>query len=395
MSTPNSQLIHLYLDGELSADLESHLFDELASNEELRRQFGSELALHKAAAADMAAILPPENLRASVFSILDIPTVSETPEAITAIASTSRFLTFGTVALFSMIIGGAAVWLGLNKNEKNIGQIQTPQITTTQSFTSASPVMTSASSSPEIAPRKVRVASSSAFHKSISRNVAQQNPSLLDEIKRQAAAMSNNEMIAPETRTTIEIQNSTLVNSSDQSFSQLPPSASAPNLLSVVEDNGLLPDVPLYIQTQRISSFGGIRNGSAYTVSAMYELDSENSLGIEFINDNFSYNKTRLSGGYLESYTNVEQAVSIGAAYRLEIPSIGMNDFVPYVQSFAGATVKGTPVMRTALGMTWTPDSRVTLSGGLDAAMFGYRLEGGSWKATTAFGAVYGISVVL
>lgn len=393
MSTPNSQLIHLYLDGELSADLERHLFDELANNEELRRQFGSELALHKAAAADMAAILPPENLRASVFSILDIPTVSETPAAISAIGTTSRFLTFGTVALFSMIIGGAAVWLGLNRNNANPGQIQTPDIKTTQSFASASPIISSPRLSSEAAPHKARFVSAS-FSKSINKNVAQQYPTLFDEIKRQATAISNNEMITPETRTTIEIQSSSFVNSTEQSFTKLTPSESAPSLISVVEDNGLLPDVPLYIQTQRISSFGGVRNGSAYTLSAMYELDSENSLGIEFINDNFSYTKTRLSGGYIESYNNAEQAVSIGAAYRLEIPSIGISDFVPYVQSFAGATVKGSPVMRTALGMTWTPDSRVTLSGGIDAALFGYHNDG-SWKATAAFGAVYGISVVL
>ncbi|MBI3258485.1 MAG: hypothetical protein HYZ54_03240 [Ignavibacteriae bacterium] len=367
MSTPNSQLIHLYLDGELSTNLERHLFDELASNEELRRQFGSELALHKAATADMATIVPPENLRASVFSILDIPTVSETPEAITAIAHTSRFLTFGAVALFSMIIGGAAVWLGLSYNNSNIGQIQTPEIKTIQSFASASPIMISPSSPPEAVPKSAHLYSKS-FHK----NIAQQYPTLFDEIKRQAPEISNNELIAHEPNTAIEIQTSVLLNDSEQSYSHIQSSSVAPNMFSVVEDNGLLPDVPFYLQTQRISSFGGIRSGSAYTVSAMYELDSENSLGVEFSNDNFSYSTTRLLNGDIQSYNISVQAVALGAAYRLEIPSIGMEDFVPYLQSFAGATVHGLPVARTALGMTWTPDSRVTLSGGIDATVFSF-----------------------
>ncbi len=417
MSTPYSQLIHRYLDGELSTDLERSLFDELAGNEELRREFGVELELHKAATADMASIVPPENIRASVFSRLDIPTTSEEPQIITTTSASFRFLTFGTVALCSMILGGAAVWFGLSRDNNNTyDQVQSHKTNTEQNqdykqsaLTSPSPSagsIASVTQSAELSLHKNtslnssynRLSNSNPFDNSLNSSSSNSlsNNSLFDEIKRQAAAIASNESAISHTQNAIAIQVSPNIYNSDLSYSNV--SQINPDGIIASANNEQQPGVPFYIQLQGVGSLADANspgnNGNAYTIAAMYELDSDNSLGIEVCNDYFGRKETYRINGMDSLKIQNERVIAIGASYHLSLPAVSYGQLATFVQSFAGATINGLPIARTALGVEWTPDSRVTISGGIGASAIGYRANG-IWKSTSTLGLVYGVSVLL
>lgn len=415
MSTPYSQLIHRYLDGELSTDLERSLFDELAGNEELRREFGVELELHKAATADMASIVPPDNIRASVFSRLDIPTTSEEPEIITATSASSRFLTFGTVALCSMILGGAAVWFGLNYNNHTYEQVLLPKANHEQNqdyrqsaLTSPSPSAGSIASVTQ--PDAVslyknthqnsslyRLSKNSPFDNSSNSSLSSSSSySLFDEIKRQVAAIASNESSIQHDQNAIAVQVSPSIYNSDRFYSNVSQINTNGTLSSANEEQQ--PGVPFYIQMQGVNNLADAnssgKNGSAYTIAAMYELDADNSLGIEVCNDYFGRKETYRINGMDSLKTQNERVIAIGAAYHLSLPAVSYGQLATFVQSFAGATINGLPIARTALGVEWTPDSRVTISGGIGASAIGYRANG-VWKSSSTLGLVYGVSVLL
>jgi len=116
-------------------------------------------------------------------------------------------------------------------------------------------------------------------------------------------------------------------------------------------------------------------------------------LGVEVSTTRLTRYEQRKTGGVERSIALSEPSTMIGSVYRISLPGISIGEFTPYLQSFAGATTKGLPVGRTTLGLQWTPDRRVTLSGGLDGTLYGYQANG-QWKAGVEASLVYGISVL-
>lgn len=65
-----SELLHLFLDGELEATKETSLFSELASNEDLRSEMRDLMLIRNKIKADSVPIAPPLETTASIFSSL-------------------------------------------------------------------------------------------------------------------------------------------------------------------------------------------------------------------------------------------------------------------------------------------------------------------------------------
>ncbi|MCX7736646.1 MAG: hypothetical protein N2319_08015 [Candidatus Kapabacteria bacterium] len=77
-----SELLHLFLDGELEAGKETFLFSELASNEELRSEMRDLMLIRNKIKADSAPIAPPLETTASVFSSLGFNPTLLNPNAV-------------------------------------------------------------------------------------------------------------------------------------------------------------------------------------------------------------------------------------------------------------------------------------------------------------------------
>jgi hypothetical protein len=386
MNTPYSELIHRYLDGELPLDQQQQIFDELARNEELRREFGAELELHKAATSDMSAIIPPDTIRTSVFAALDIPSSSTTPEIVKAMAATSQSTAYAKVVYASMVVFSAAVWLVLRTYTPN------DSITSQTQHTKAHPssiATIESSSTPIIGNSKTTVIPRT-------NEVIERKSSMFETMAKAEHFTMNSELLSPSTTTfspmPIRKTQYLPINLMQERIISL--SSPTARLRQIPIDNEQLSDVPFYVQVQGITSIGQSYNTKSYTLAAMYESGENQSFGIELYVDNYSRTESRKVNGVETSFSFKEQFTAIGASYRLTLPSVSVGQFVPFVQSFAGATSNGLPIARTSIGIEWTPDSRITLSGGIGAAAIGFRANG-EWKTASTVNVIYGMNVIL
>jgi hypothetical protein len=81
----NAKLIHDYLDGErVPAPEEEALFNSLASDDELRKEFQRQVKLHTIAQRDMNSITPPAAVTDKVFAGLGFAVPSELSTATNA-----------------------------------------------------------------------------------------------------------------------------------------------------------------------------------------------------------------------------------------------------------------------------------------------------------------------
>lgn len=369
------EMIHRYLDGMLPEDLEHQLFDELARNPELRRSFGMELDIQKAATADSATLIPPENIRENVFSALDIPLAADAPMLAPA---APQLLTFTSIALVSMIFGGIMVWFGMQG-----------QAGLNQQFTAAAtPPPTSVFQTPRASlagnvnsPDRLSGKSS----RDNSSTTPRISPTMQAENLPENTETSHLYQALPAEPLGIPSDNSLIYTHHQDRNGTVALAVTLPQFLDIP------PDIPMSVSMRGAQDISGT---SGVALTALYSLDDEQALGIEVSTGQILRYEQRRTGGIDKQITISEQATIIGSVYRTTIPSISIGDFTPYLQSFAGATTKGLPVGRTTLGLQWTPDSRVTLSGGLDGTLYGYRANG-QWKAGVMTSLVYGVSVVL
>ncbi len=396
------EMIHRYLDGMLPEDLEHQLFDELARNPELRRSFGLELDIQKAATTDSTALITPDNVRVGVFSALEIPLAADA----TVIAPAApQLLTFTSIALVSMLFGGVIVWLGMQGQNSSSLQIAGSTLTSPQILSSLGPEQSFITKMNAI-PMMTSLGREQSF-------ITRMNAVLTPEADSRQPLQTLLPTSSATQPHTIEDNSNRIHTSEDQILTSEYYLASpvvsfgASNTMNYLNQNnrdryvaGSLPlpqfidipqDIPMSVSVRGMQEISGA-NGIALT--ALYPLDDEQALGVEVSTTRITRYEQRKTGGLERNIALSEPSTMIGCVYRISLPGISIGEFSPYLQSFAGATTKGLPVGRTTLGLQWTPDRRVTLSGGLDGTLYGYETNG-QWKAGVMTSLVYGVSVIL
>lgn len=380
MKNSYGEMIHRYLDGILPDHLEHQLFDELARNPDLRKSLSMEIQLQKAAGDDSTAIIPPENIRSGVFAALDIPLSADAPEIVAA--AQPPLLTFTSIALVSMLFGGMMVWLGFQARET----LPTAQETHVAASYSAGDAFTGGSrtnSTPQASTNQAlppRPHSSSYGH------------------SLQLSTPESDDMSTPIKRPAPQPESPVFPAAQYRQILQSVPAAHIAHRDLYVASELRLPEfltpyneIPMSIAVRGSQDYAGT---SGVALTALYSLDDDNAFGIEVGRAQLTRYEQRKTGGMDKQVGISESVAMIGLAHRISLPSISFGECMPYLQSFAGATTTGAPVGHATIGVQWTPDRRVTLSGGIDAMIYGYRASG-SWKSGTMTSLVYGVSVVL
>ncbi|MBK9248103.1 MAG: hypothetical protein IPM69_08330 [Ignavibacteria bacterium] len=378
MMNDYSEMIHRYLDGDLPEAAERLLFDELARNPELRRDFGLELEVQKLVAKDSTTLLAPDNVRAGVFSSLNIPLTTDATTI--AAAAAPQLLTFTSIALVSMLFGGIMVWFGIKANDSFTSQLSVTASNTEKIMSSAIPatMFTNDMDNTQTVGNNSRKYNYNSMNSTTAlQPIIVKNP--LDYIQSSESYITT-PIISAVTTSSDDIQHLNQSNR-DSYFAQ---SLSIPQLIDIHQD------IPMTVSVRGMQDIAGA-NGVA--LSALYALDDEQAIGVEVSTDRFTRYEQRRIDGVDKRIAFSEPSTIIGSVYRIALPSMSIDEFTPYIQSFAGATTKGLPVGRATVGLQWTPDRRVTLSGGIDGTIFGYQTNG-QWKAGVMTSVVYGVSVV-
>jgi len=372
------EMIHRYLDGLLSEEHERQLFDELAHNPELRHTLRVEFELQKAATQDSTSLLPPESIRTGVFSALDIPTSLEVAEI--AASTSPQLLTFSSIALVSMLFGGMMVWLGMQGQEGFTTQFRSRENISSHSYSSTSYEATRAATSVPAT--------------SVTANA--QNVQLPIHHSRSSNQTTGDNSLPVANVSTFNLSSSDILQplfapTSVKILNQRTHTPFAMNTLSLPQFLEIPEDIPISVSMRGMQSLQG---AEGVALTALYALDDEQALGVELSTARLTRYEQRRTSGITKQVAITDESTIVGSVYRISLPSMSIGEFSPYVQSFAGATTKGLPVGRATVGLQWTPDRRVTLSGGIDGMIYGYQTNG-QWKAGVMATMVYGVSVVL
>jgi hypothetical protein len=116
-------------------------------------------------------------------------------------------------------------------------------------------------------------------------------------------------------------------------------------------------------------------------------IDEAQAFGFEFGQESFQYYTIANN-----VFTSQESIAWAGASYRYRFAPIFSDLSVrPFGQLFLGGTESG-PMSKGILGLSFTPDSRVSLFVGLEASMLMFQNQG-VWNATEKLGFMYSMDI--
>ncbi len=426
MTNPNDlsavELIHLYLDGELSALLEPSLFRSLAADGDLRAEMREQLAFRSAMQRDSGYIVPPERARARALAGFDAaishgaaPALPRT-FSLTALLLTGLAASLLTVALVLLIDRPTSIATRL---------VPSPSVTSAAAGSAREtrgaagrPSATSGGERGDAAARDTartngaldavgggrhRDMIARSFHRAESRDAATTQALLT---ARNTAAPS-----VPPPAVVSSVPDAPVL---DAGGLRLPviegveepaaPRLGGPPLPAPPLFDAALLETPSHRWTVQIRGLAG-RSYPAPTLASQSEpwfrdvavallrdLGPDARIGVEAGQEAFAQTFVGSEGGVRVHYRQNPMLPWGGAALQLRPEGIVPYDAVrPFLQLVAGGTSVGA-LGRATIGLSYTPEERVSFMIGADGAALLYRIES-TWYLTRKLGVTYGVSL--
>ncbi len=378
------QHIHEYLDGTLPAHMQEELFSEMSMNEELREEFSLQLSVQQKVSADVATIVAPDDIKENVFTQIGLPfhsPITSVSDALLPLPAFSGFFSIGSIAFIALITGVFSTWFFLQGNN-----------TTPISGNSQKIIAYSSGNNNANIPAVNRSTISTISNQSSTKNSDRIN-SNIQPIVIPPLTLSDNQSDGIASKIdygstyTETIYNSPLHNYSVQhNFSN----SQIHNNLSFIQ-TPYFDENNLQLRFASISPIGADAH-SVFIAQGMYELDEDNSIGVEYSHGSYSRTKQEIIDGEELSQKENKKFTAISATYRHNFISLKVFDIMPTFQVSLGGTTTGQPISRYSLGVQWTPESRISLTIGADVSVLGYTSEN-SWNTSVNTGIVSGVNI--
>jgi len=394
----NSELLLEFLDGDLSPDQEDALFSALASNSDLRREMKDHLAISSAVRGDMEAFSPPVESTRHIFSTLGFQALVPSPPP-PAVPVGNPFRHYVLSGLVGAVVTAVLFWFffpitGPQQQDFSASTRHDHRFTTPSLFMMAHHKLSrdqqpAASSTPALGYEATRLTSNFP------------PPLFIPDEKIIEQALSP-EPVAFSTDTAEQSLGQPDVNTFNVDYSELDiqPVTERIEELGFFNLTGSRRNTRMNLvlmmrgSESRTLPIGELPAGANpwfndIAVGAYYGLSYEHQVGVEIGYEAFG-KKYTINGenGMLErqSYPVLPW---IGAVYRYSSRNIGK--LYPYGQVLFGGTRLG-PLSKGIIGLSYSPDSRTTLSLGLEGSLFMYRNQS-KWVSSSKAGITYGIAI--
>ncbi|MES2767297.1 MAG: hypothetical protein V4642_15585 [Bacteroidota bacterium] len=377
--TQYQQLIHEYLDGSIEAYQENILFDELARDSSLRREFQEQMALHRTAASDMAAISTPAELGNEVFAAIGISTTPFADVPAKTIASNRTFKTWTSIftGMFAIVV---LYFLTARTEDSFKGN---PENSSALSAKNAVPKTGNESQiQPEnnadrnvngnIAENNVSQSSATVLKENSIKNPVSFKNS--EKTEKQKGAFKNQGNQGLENDNSAEKftgiyyvnalpSNSYVLSASANQF------ASGKTLAQFL--NEILQTYPVTVQVNGATSFKSFDN---FTIDALYDYSAVDKFGVEAGRESFEQNFTQSVNGELLKTTKLMSGATAGIVYRRLLPQFSaIENLVPFAQIYIGSPLTGgvaTVLNKLTAGAMYKANDRI------------YIILGGEFAAT-------------
>lgn len=400
-----SELVYLFVDGETTSAQEQMLFQHLATDVDLQAELQEAILIRSTLEQDCSALAVPPETTAAIFSKAGFALPGTTVGW-----SVSNFIgaavhgvkSIALPALFA--IGGAALTslyfitqLHPDPQESALLSLQNRlSAQTTESAVLISQTDNTEDSTP-LDLRSFAEKTDMPFQQKHNAFSYERNESrkTVQESQQNNMSLSNNSVLS---QTIIESA-STVAQYTPLAFSSFP---TTDNVTMVpmanhafteynekkrwsISTRGLMNLTTMPVKNQSVSE----EHLSDFAVSLGYALNEQTFIGIEAGRQSLRYYTFENGkGDNATLHTSMEWA---GAYLRKQFDNIGFGEFTPFAQVHLGGTLSG-PSGRLITGLQWQPDSRISLSAGIEGSAFLYQ-NSGTWYSMRTLGLTYQVDV--
>lgn len=407
MTSSNMERINSLLDGELDSANESVLFNELASDTELRSEFLQQLAIRSAVQQDRAMLIPPVSLTSAVFSGIGFAAPIAGAAAGAAGGSMLGAWLMKILIPVTTAAAAAGITYGVMQSEDpkppaaHVSNVQSAPSVPTVATTSQLPALSAVAGAPT-------AASSVALIRALDRNQRLQRE--VERLRTELAEMrsasqttlpSNNALVDEQTTeieepanevTTVHLTRSLALerDAEPRAFSAIPaPFANVqyetyPAFSMQVRGIASSPTTQLNVPAQTSL----MENA---TIGLMYQLTPRSTVGVEIGSESYAMSFEGNRNGQLIRYEQQPVATWAGITYRRTFGPIGNSDFSPFAQGLVGGTQFG-PLGRLTTGIQYSPAGPLTFLVGIEGTAMAYTYQN-NWFTSSKVGFTYGVAV--
>ena len=411
------EMLYIYLDGELDVEYDEVLFTHLAASSDLRAEMRDLLAIRHGVQKDV--LLPDPAVKAGILAALPAEAAMEAAVGSAAVAAgRSSFSLFSHVALplCSAVVGAVVMFLALSwSNALPGGKTAVLSGSGTAAMTERAPVESRAQTPSGYRQENGGIAEHNAgtvhnsFAVAAARNRENRRLSAIDNSSADPLANDIPDPSATDTQSDAlsATDNSVvLVTAVDlkESVMQTMPQYDTPDLPAQVVSHVALPEpitprMQLRIRSIAAESFPKVDVGSTtpmfgenMSAGIHYLLSSAHSIGFEIGREKFAQVFTDAENGHTFRYTQSPVLTWGGLSYSFRPDLFGEGTPVrPFADGVLGMALPGFPLSRTTLGIEFTPETRMSMSFGVEGALLLYRHDD-IWFTTRKLGFTYGLS---
>ncbi len=394
----HSELLLEFLDGDLTPDQEDALFSALASNSNLRKEMKDHLAISSAIRDDVEAFTPPVESTRHIFSTLGFQAII--PSAQSPITATGiPFRRYILSGLLGALVTAVFFWFFFpitgSQKQDFVASIQHDQRFTTPSlFMMAHHKL---SRDQQITP--VSTLANNATERGLASNVSPHPPAPAEKARDQALAPKP---VAFARDRAVRLSEGIDINTFNVNHDKLDiePVTGRIEEIGFFDLTGSRRSTRMNLvlmmrgSESRALPIGALPAGANpwfndIAIGAYYGLSYEHQVGVEIGYEAFGKKYTINGENGLLERQSYPVLPWIGAVYRYSARSTGK--FYPYGQILFGGTRLG-PLSKGIIGVSYSPDSRTTLSLGLEGSLFMYRNQS-KWVSSSKAGITYGIAI--
>lgn len=397
---PHEDLLSGFIDGELDSVQEEQLFEQLAASSELRTHLRGLQTIRTAATNYTSYVTPPAELTKATFTSLGFTSALQPAQvgaAASILAILSAFIHRYWLPMAAVIVSSAlttaVIFTVLKSSQASVDD--------SVSSAGAQAAQRNGSMSPSTAHGSVihshieptrgtsRIASaavSSSLPTALSQSRLQ---AFIDTILNEKSEIAVDEIqmqhyhgIQPPTSEPI-----THEIFSKQFHDRLVFSPTLPERFTLEYRNFELRSYPdATVPARSDPWFNNMSIGLFYT------LTEHQNAGLEFGQEAFPQHYSGIENGKGVRYEQNLLTSWLAAAYRYKWNEISwLGGVRPFLSTSMGATVQAWSLVRSSVGIRYTPDRRVTLMIGADGSLLLYQFQN-TWFTTKKVGVVYGIT---
>lgn len=420
----DEHLLDGFVDGELDTIQEEKLFEQLASNSELRSQLRDMRAIRTAARNYAVALIPPASLTQATFGKLGFTSSVQSGISAGAITLLMSFLVqffqkywLPIISVIFSSVLTAIIILSLVKDSispttdsnqsssaKGVSEM-TPSEELQLPKSNAAGIEKSRTQLNEITSKRPQ----STFAQTHSEQTLSAKPTsnfIGDRILRNkystdtSAAISNQSSLLSSLSSTkpIELQEYASVEKAriENPSIEIGQKAFGGNLFSIPN---LPPNFSVEYRTLASRSFPDATIASKsdpwftnMSVGLSYSINGNHSVGIEIGQEAFPQHYSGTENGKGVRYEQNFLTQWIVAAYRYRFDGIHfLGRIDPFISTSLGSTIQAWPLTRGTIGITYTPERHVAFMIGADGSLLLYPFQS-KWFTTKKIGVTYGVT---